>query len=190
MIESLFGYNVQNTMKNDEAKSKTSSPSKHVLEPKRLQNITILLKALNVTAEQAGNALMKVKMVPTKEEEDKLYGFKRDTNYLGSAEKFVKAILSVPFAFLRAEAMLYRETFDDEVVHLKSSFSMLEELEEDEHKVLLHAREITEYFQGDVSKLDEANPLRILVIVRDFMGMLDHVCKELRNLKLPSSPSQ
>ncbi|KAK8633658.1 hypothetical protein V6N13_014500 [Hibiscus sabdariffa] len=66
-------------------------------------------------------------MVPTKEEEDKLYGFKGDTNDLGSAEKFVKAILSVPFAFLRAEAMLYRGTFNDEVIHLKSSFSMLEE---------------------------------------------------------------
>ncbi|KAK9016963.1 hypothetical protein V6N11_079454 [Hibiscus sabdariffa] len=375
MIESLFGYNVPNPMKNDEAKSKTHSPSKHVLEPKRLQNITILLKALNVTAEQACNALMKgnglvlrqlealVKMVPTKEEEDKLYGFKGDTNDLGSAEKFVKVLLSVPFAFLRAEALLYRETFDDEVIHLKSSFSMLEEackelrssrlflklleavlktgnrmnvgtirggarafkldallkladvkgtdgkttllhfvvqeivrsegirvsdsimgkingrnksrtteekeedyrrmgldlvsslstelyhvkktatvdldvlassvsnlsdgkaklqhlvrvelwtdeksgnfvrsmnsfldyaeknlkeLEEDEHRVLLHVREITEYFHGDVSKLDEANPLRIFVIVRDFLGMLDHVCKELRNLKFPTSPS-
>ncbi|PPD90092.1 hypothetical protein GOBAR_DD12977 [Gossypium barbadense] len=139
MMESLFGYNIQNPMKNDETKSKTPSPSKHVLEPKRLQNITILLKALNVTAEQACNALMKgnglflqqlealVKMVPTKEEETKLYGYKGDVNELGSAEKFVKVLLSVPFAFLRAEAMLYRETFDDEVIHLKSSFSMLEE---------------------------------------------------------------
>ncbi|KAL4354256.1 hypothetical protein GQ457_06G020930 [Hibiscus cannabinus] len=374
MIESLFGYNIQNPMKNDEAKSKTPSPSKHVLEPKRLQNVTILLKALNVTAEQACNALMKgnglvlqqlealVRMVPTKEEEDKLNGFKGDINDLGSAEKFVTVLLSVPFAFLRAEAMLYRENFDDEVIHLKSSFSMLEEackelrssrlflklleavlktgnrmnvgtirggarafkldallkladvkgadgkttllhfvvqeivrsegmrvsdsimgkinqgnksrtaeekeedyrrmgldlvlglstelyhvkktatvdldvlassvsnlsdgkaklqhlvqvelstdeksggfirsmnsfldyaeknlkeLEEDERKVLLHVREITEYFHGDVSKLDEANPLRIFVIVRDFLGMLDLVCKELRNLKVPSSP--
>lgn len=59
MIESLFGYNLQNSMKNDETKSKTPSPSKHVLEPKRLQNITILSKALNVTAEQVYDALMK-----------------------------------------------------------------------------------------------------------------------------------
>lgn len=64
----------------------------------------------------------------------------------------------------------------------------LKELREDEDRVLLHVREITEYFHGNVSK-DEANPLRIFVIVRDFLGMLDHVCKELRSLKVPSSPN-
>ncbi|GFZ02987.1 actin-binding FH2 (formin homology 2) family protein [Actinidia rufa] len=374
MIESLFGYNLQNPMKIDEAKSKSPSPSKHVLDPKRLQNITILSKALNVTADQVCDALLQgeglclqhlealVKMVPTKEEEAKLSSYKGDVNELGSAERFVKAMLKIPFAFLRIEAMLYRETFEDEVVHLRKSFSVLEEackelrssrlflklleavlktgnrmnvgtirggakafkldtllkladvkgtdgkttllhfvvqeivrsegirvsesimgkinqrskirnteereeyyrrmgldlvsglsielcnakktatidldvlassvsnlsdgmtklkhlvgkdlclddksgkfaqltrkflghaeksikeLREDEGRVLQHVREITEYFHGDVSK-DEANPLRIFVIVRDFLGMLDHVCKELRSSKVPSSPN-
>lgn len=64
----------------------------------------------------------------------------------------------------------------------------LKGLQQDEHKVLLHVREITEYFHGDVSK-EEANPLRIFVIVRDFLGMLDHVCKELRSLKVPNAPN-
>ena len=45
-------------MKNDETKSKTPSPSKHVLEPKRFQNIAILSKALNTTAEQICEALI------------------------------------------------------------------------------------------------------------------------------------
>lgn len=68
-----------------------------------------------------------VRMVPTKEEEAKLLEYKGDINELGSAEKFIKLlILCIPFAFQRAEAMLYRETFEDEVVHLKNSFSMLE----------------------------------------------------------------
>lgn len=61
MIESLFGYNLQNSIKNDETKSKTPSPSQHVLDPKRLQNITILSKALNATAEQVCEALMQGK---------------------------------------------------------------------------------------------------------------------------------
>lgn len=67
-----------------------------------------------------------MKMVPTKEEEAKLSSYKGEICELGSAEKFVKVILATPFAFLRAEAMLYRETFEDEVVHLRNSFSMLE----------------------------------------------------------------
>ena len=67
-----------------------------------------------------------VKMVLTKDEEAKLSSYKGDVNELGSAERFVKAMLKVPFAFLRIEALLYRETFEDEVVHLRKSFSMLE----------------------------------------------------------------
>lgn len=55
MIESLFGYNIKYSLRNDEAKS--SSPKKHILEPKRLQNITILSKALNVTADYICEAL-------------------------------------------------------------------------------------------------------------------------------------
>lgn len=59
MIESLFGYNLQNSLKNEEVKSKSPSPSNHVLEPKRLHNITILSKALNVTSEQVCVALIR-----------------------------------------------------------------------------------------------------------------------------------
>lgn len=59
MIESLFGYNLHNT--NEDLKSKSPSPSKHVLDPKRLQNLTILLKALNATTEQVCRALVQGK---------------------------------------------------------------------------------------------------------------------------------
>ncbi|XP_008801139.3 formin-like protein 2 isoform X1 [Phoenix dactylifera] len=369
MIESLFGYNVQSCAKNEEAKSKTSSPSKHVMEHKRLQNITILMKAVNATVEQVCDALIQgrglcvqklealVKMTPTKDEQEKISNYDGDIDELGPAEKFVKVVLCIPFAFSRIEVMLYRETFEDEVSHLRKSFAMLEEackelrssmlflrlleavlktgnrmnvgtirggarafkldallkladvkgtdgkttllhfvvqemirsegvsametatqktkqeknklktaeereevyremglelvsglstelcnvkktasidldvlissvsnlshgmeqlkhlvevnlssddrsgsfvhsmksfmnhaekiiqeLKSDENRVLLHVREITEYYHGDVSK-DEANPLRIFVIVRDFLGMLDRVCRELRSSK-------
>ncbi|GJX42277.1 formin-like protein 11 [Tanacetum coccineum] len=55
----------------------------------------------------------------------------------------------------------------------------LEEVEEEERKSLDLVKEITEYFQRNMSK-DEVNPLRIFVIVRDFLAMLDFVCRELR----------
>lgn len=71
---------------------------------------------------------------------------------------------------------------------LRDGEAKLRELQGDEDRVLLHVREITEYFHGDVSK-DESNPLRIFVIVRDFLSMLDNVCKELRSSKAPRCPN-
>lgn len=57
MIESLFGYNQHDPMKNGDASNKSPSPSKHILEAKRLQNLTILLKALNLSTEQVCEAI-------------------------------------------------------------------------------------------------------------------------------------
>ncbi|KAG6437180.1 hypothetical protein SASPL_102091 [Salvia splendens] len=56
---------------------------------------------------------------------------------------------------------------------LKEGERKLRELQGDEDRVLRLVREITEYFHGDVSK-DESNPLRIFVIIRDFLSMLDN----------------
>ncbi|XP_042032131.1 formin-like protein 11 [Salvia splendens] len=157
------------SMKSEEDKAKTPSPSKHVLEPKRLHNITILSKALNVTTEQVCAALIQgeglslqdlealLKMVPTKEEEAKLANYKGDTLELGHAQKPVKAMIQIPSAFARIESMHYRETFEDELLHLKKSFSILEEA------------------------------CKELRSSRDFLSMLDNVCKELR--ASPRSPN-
>jgi len=67
-----------------------------------------------------------VKMAPTKEEEIKLRDYRGDITKLGSAERFLKAILDIPFAFKRVEAMLYRANFENEVKYLRSSFQTLE----------------------------------------------------------------
>lgn len=67
-----------------------------------------------------------VKMAPSKEEEIKLKDYNGDSSKLGSAEKFLKAILDIPFAFRRVEAMLYRANFDSEVKYLRKSFDTLE----------------------------------------------------------------
>lgn len=58
----------------------------------------------------------------------------------------------------------------------------LKELQRDEDRVLSHMRKITKYFYGDVSK-EEGNLLQIFVIVRDFLSMLDHACKELKSAR-------
>ncbi|PHT83378.1 Formin-like protein 1 [Capsicum annuum] len=144
MMESLFGCNSVNSVPNEVTKKSVCSlveKENRVLDPKKSQNIAIMLRALNVTKDEVSDALLDgnaeglgpelleslVKMAPTKEEEIKLRDYNGDTSKLGSAERFLKAILDVPFAFKRVEAMLYRANFDAEVKDLRKSFQTLEE---------------------------------------------------------------
>jgi hypothetical protein len=65
-------------------------------------------------------------MAPTKEEELKLRNFPGDISKLGSAERFLKAVLDIPFSFKRVDAMLYRANFESEINYLRKSFESLE----------------------------------------------------------------
>ncbi|CAH8382847.1 unnamed protein product [Eruca vesicaria subsp. sativa] len=146
MIETLF---VAKSLDSKPNQSQTTprcalpSPNQEnrVLDPKKAQNIAILLRALNVTIEEVCEALLEgnaetlgtelleslLKMAPTKDEERKLKEYKDDSPVkLGHAEKFLKAMLDIPFAFKRVDAMLYVANFESEVEYLKNSFETLE----------------------------------------------------------------
>ncbi|KAH9606119.1 hypothetical protein KSS87_007261 [Heliosperma pusillum] len=112
-----------------------------VLDPKKSQNIAILLKALSVTEKEVCEALLEgnadalgielleslLKMAPTKEEERKLLEYKDESPMkLGPAENFLRAVLNVPFAFKKVDAMLYMATFDSDVEYLRKAFETLE----------------------------------------------------------------
>lgn len=87
------------------------------------------LPLLTGNAEMLGTELLESlqKMAPTKEEERKLKDYKDDSPVkLGPAEKFLKAMIDVPFAFKRVDAMLYIANFESEVDYLKKSFATLE----------------------------------------------------------------
>uniref|UniRef100_A0A453B6K2 FH2 domain-containing protein n=1 Tax=Aegilops tauschii subsp. strangulata TaxID=200361 RepID=A0A453B6K2_AEGTS len=116
-----------------------------LLDPKRLQNVAIMLKALNVTADEVIGALVHgnledkpelyetlAKMAPTKEEELKLKDYSGDLSKIDPAERFLKDVLNVPFAFKRVDAMLYRANFDAEVNYLRKSFGTMEVTSYDE----------------------------------------------------------
>ncbi|CAN7005226.1 unnamed protein product [Brassica oleracea var. botrytis] len=145
-MEHLFGCNSASSSAPKEPVRRRSvmPPAENenrVLDPKKSQNIAILLRALNVTREEVSEALLDgnpeslgaelletlVKMAPTKEEEIKLREYSGDVSKLGTAESFLKTILDIPFAFKRVEAMLYRANFDAEVKYLRNSFQTLEE---------------------------------------------------------------
>ncbi|XP_061368566.1 formin-like protein 1 [Gastrolobium bilobum] len=144
MIETLFVVNTPNSKSKDATPHSVLLPPNQedrVLDPKKSQNIAILLRALNVTIEEVCEALLEgstdtigtelleslLKMAPSKEEERKLKEHKDDSpTKLGLAEKFLKAVLDVPFAFKRVEAMLYVVNFESEVEYLRKSFQTLE----------------------------------------------------------------
>ncbi|OIV93494.1 hypothetical protein TanjilG_11076 [Lupinus angustifolius] len=144
MMESLFGCNSTNSAPKETVTRKSVLPpvehENRVLDPKKSQNIAILLRALNVTRDEVSEALLDgnpeslgaelletlVKMAPTKEEEIKLKNYDGDLSKLGSAERFLKTVLDIPLAFKRVEAMLYRANFEAEVNYLRKSFQTLE----------------------------------------------------------------
>ncbi|KAI3503020.1 hypothetical protein L1887_31455 [Cichorium endivia] len=148
IMESLFGTNSGGSAKKEDPRKSVVPPAiqeNRVLDPKKSQNIAILLRALNVTQEEVSDALLDgnpdslgaelletlVKMAPTKEEEIKLRDYRGDVSKLGSAERFLKGILDIPFAFRRVEAMLYRANFENEVKYLRSCFQTLEAASEE-----------------------------------------------------------
>ncbi|KZV35481.1 formin-like protein 1 [Dorcoceras hygrometricum] len=146
MIETLFVVNTPAPNLKEKTRWQvlpTPGPDSgnRVLDPKKAQNIAILLKALNVTVEEVceglseGNAdvlgveLLEslLRMAPSKEEERKLKEYKDESPLkLGTAEKFLKAVLDIPYAFKRVDAMLYISNFDSEIDHLRKSFQTLE----------------------------------------------------------------
>lgn len=65
-------------------------------------------------------------MAPTTEEELKLRLYNGELSQLGPAERFLKALVDIPFAFKRLEALLFADTFEEEFSSLKGSLTTLE----------------------------------------------------------------
>ncbi|GAV90930.1 FH2 domain-containing protein [Cephalotus follicularis] len=141
MIETLFGYTPVDKNKNECRKeSSQDSTQQHVqiIDPKKSQNLAILLRALNVTIDEVCDALKEgnelpaeliqtlLKMAPTQDEELKLRLFNGELSQLGPAERFLKALVNIPFAYKRLEALLFMCTLLEEVTATKESFETLE----------------------------------------------------------------
>ncbi|KAG4981359.1 hypothetical protein JHK82_034599 [Glycine max] len=144
MMETLFCYNTTPVEKSKgQQKKEASSPSAspqyiQIINSKKSQNLSILLKALNVTIEEVSEALLEgnelpteflqtlLKMAPTSEEELKLRLFNGNLAQLGPADRFLKALVDIPFAFKRMEALLYMGILQEELTGTRESFAILE----------------------------------------------------------------
>lgn len=141
MIETLFGYAPPDKNLNKAKGSSSLDPSSQyiqIIEPKKAQNLAILLKALNVTTEEVCDALQEgnelpsefiqtlLKMAPTVDEELKLRNYSGDLSRLGTAERFLKVLIEIPFSFKRLECLLFMGTLQEEESVVKDSFATLE----------------------------------------------------------------
>ncbi|XP_042019718.1 formin-like protein 5 [Salvia splendens] len=141
MIENLFGYapaNNKNEAKKESSSQDAVSQYIQLIDPKKSQNLAILLKALNVTTEEVCDALEQghelppeliqnlLRMAPTSDEELKLRLYVGEPSLLGPAERFLKVLVDVPIAFKRLECLLFMSTLQEEMSTLKESFAVLE----------------------------------------------------------------
>ncbi|RHN75605.1 putative formin, FH2 domain-containing protein [Medicago truncatula] len=139
-IESLFGCINQN--RNERRKDSPSlEPAVQyiqIINPKKAQNLSILLRALNVSTEEVIDALKEgneipveliqtvLKMAPTSDEELKLRLFTGEVSQLGPAERFLKTLVDIPLAFKRLESLLFMFTLREEASSIKECFTTLE----------------------------------------------------------------
>ncbi|KAL5804283.1 hypothetical protein ACOSQ3_031083 [Xanthoceras sorbifolium] len=142
MIETLFGYAATDKNKTERKKESASLDPVpqyiQIIDSKKSQNLSIMLRALNVTIEEVCDALLEgnelpveflqalLKMAPTPDEELKLRLFSGDISQLGPADRFLKVLVDIPFVYKRIESLLFMCTLQEEVTFTKESFEILE----------------------------------------------------------------
>ncbi|PIA58463.1 hypothetical protein AQUCO_00500417v1 [Aquilegia coerulea] len=142
MIETLFGYN--NVEKNKTQRKKDSISQDpalqyiQIIDSKKAQNLSILLRALNLTTAEVCDALYEgnelplelcqtlLKMAPSAEEELKLRLYNDELSQLGPAERFLKVLVNIPFAFKRLDSLCFMISYQEEVSSVKESLATLE----------------------------------------------------------------
>ncbi|KAK6151764.1 hypothetical protein DH2020_014399 [Rehmannia glutinosa] len=244
MIESLFGYAAAPAGKNKNEGNKESSSQDvvpqyiQIIDPKKSQNLSILLKALNVTTEEVCDALEEgdcVSLVILIFEKEVYYfclidfiSSETQLTFSTESERFLKVLVDIPFAFKRLESLLFMCTFQEEISTLKESFAVLEAACTELRKSRLFLKLLEAVLKTEIEivrsegiraaeqpKRHEPTPvlsgrrgretdngtgeehcglfpwkfgkdegLRLFVIVRDFLVILDKVCREVKNVPL------
>ncbi|KAL1189868.1 Formin-like protein 8 [Cardamine amara subsp. amara] len=134
LMEALFGVvalGKKSPENGDDNKNPNSTSSQiFILDPRKSQNTAIVLKSLGMTSEELVDALMEgnefvqdtlemlARIAPTKEEQSAILEFDGDITKLADAETFLFHLLkSVPTAFTRLNAFLFRADYYPEMAH-------------------------------------------------------------------------
>ncbi|MED6170162.1 hypothetical protein PIB30_028248 [Stylosanthes scabra] len=143
LMEALFGYVAKNRRspkgKNPSNDTAAGSTRIFLLDSRKSQNIAIVVKSLAISRDEIIDAVTDgrglnadtleklVRIAPTEEEQSLIIEYKGDPAILASAESFLFHILkSVPSAFKRLIAMLFRLNYTSEILEIKESLQVLE----------------------------------------------------------------
>ncbi|EFH65016.1 hypothetical protein ARALYDRAFT_476139 [Arabidopsis lyrata subsp. lyrata] len=131
LMEALFGYVAVGKKSPEHGDDKNPKSTQiFILDPRKSQNTAIVLKSLGMTREELVEALVEgndfvpdtlerlARIAPTKEEQSAILEFEGDTAKLADAELFLFHLLkSVPTAFTRLNAFLFRANYYPEMSH-------------------------------------------------------------------------
>ncbi|KAK4781614.1 hypothetical protein SAY86_015716 [Trapa natans] len=215
MIETLFGYaTVDKGKKENKKDSKQDSPATfiQIVDAKKAQNLSILLRALNMTTEEVCDALHEddlLEDVPVESEEYyRSLGLQVVSGLGGQLENVRKAavidsdmltgsVAKLGYCLLKTQTFLNTDmkNLEEESKFHQTLKSFIEKAEtevksllEEEKRISALVKSTGDYFHGNAGK-DEG--LRLFVIVRDFVVMLDKVCKEVKDAPCrPAKPQK
>jgi len=164
----LLHFVVQEIIRSEDAKSeKESAMIIHSSKDEQLRKQG--LKLVSGLSSELGNVKKAAMM-----DFDVLHGY---VNKLETGLENFKSVLQ-----LERQCTQGQKFFTTMQSFLKKAEAEIEKVRGEEKRALVRVKDITQYFHGDTAK-EEAHPLRIFMVVRDFLSTLDHVCKEVGRLQ-------
>ena len=164
----LLHFVVQEIIRSEDAKSeKESAMIIHSSKDEQLRKQG--LKLVSGLSSELGNVKKAAMM-----DFDVLHGY---VSKLETGLEKIKSVLQ-----LERQCTQGHKFFTTMQSFLKEAEKEIEQVRGEEKRALVRVKDITEYFHGDTAK-EEAHPLRIFMVVRDFLSMLDHVCKEVGRMQ-------
>ncbi|KAF0930903.1 hypothetical protein E2562_036997, partial [Oryza meyeriana var. granulata] len=161
----LLHFVVQEIVRSEDAKSE-KAPENHITNIAKVERLRRQgLKVVSGLSTELGN----VKRAATMDF-DVLHGY---VSKLETGLGKIKSVLQLEKQC--SQGAKFFMTMHD---FLKEAEQEIEQVRCEEKAALGRVKEITEYFHGNAVK-EEAHPLRIFMVVRDFLSMLDHVCREV-----------
>lgn len=100
----------------------------------------------------------------------------------GYVSKLEMGLDKVRLVLQYAKPDMQGKFFESLKIFLREAEEEMIKIKSEERKVLSLVKEVTAYFHGDTVK-EEAHPFRIFMIVRDFLSILDNVCKEVGRMQ-------